>query len=233
LRAAALGACLFTGLAAHAVPITYDFAGTGSVCTYAANASCASTYDGAFTGRITIDLLTNGPSGADSFTNGSSLAYDYDGWLLSDFLIQWGGSSFNPGPVSSQVSSDHYVQLANDFIGADQASNRESYEGFDGTTNFYSGAALTRQSADTSWIGDLTFPVGFGLAPGPGAFNQLTFSEYTHTVAGVYAGFSGLVDLSALTVRTASVPEPGALALLGLGLMGMGLGRRRRKMKSI
>ncbi len=35
LRMAALVACLFSGVAAHAVPLTYDFAGIGSVCTFA------------------------------------------------------------------------------------------------------------------------------------------------------------------------------------------------------
>jgi len=207
--------------------LTYDFAGTGSVCTYASDATCASTYDGAFTGSVTIDVLASGPAGADSFTNGSSLAYDYNGWVQSDFLIEWGGNSFNPGDVSSQVASDHYVQLANNYIGADQAHNRESYQGFDGSTNFYSGAALTRQSSDTSWMTDLTFPVGFGLAPGPGAFNQILFSEYTQAATGVYAGFSGSVNLSSLTVRTTSVADPGTLALFGLGLLGLGLCGRR------
>ena len=97
LRMTTLVACLFNGLAAHAVPVTYDFAGTGHVCTYASDGSCASTYDGAFTGSVTIDVLADGPGGADSYTNGSSLAYDYNGWLQSDFLIQWEGNSFNPG----------------------------------------------------------------------------------------------------------------------------------------
>ena len=60
-RLTALFACLFTGLAAHAVPITYDFAGTGSVCTFASNAGCASTYEGAITGSVIIDVLANGP----------------------------------------------------------------------------------------------------------------------------------------------------------------------------
>ena len=68
LRMTALVACLFSGLAAHAVPLTYDFAGTGSVCTFASDASCASTYEGAFSGSVTIDVLANGPSGPDSFT---------------------------------------------------------------------------------------------------------------------------------------------------------------------
>jgi len=132
LRLTALVACLFSGLAAHAVPLTYDFAGTGSVCTFASDASCASTYEGAFSGSVTIDVLANGPSGPDSFTNGSTLAYDYDGWLQSDFLIQWDGNSFNPGPVDSQIASDNYVQLVNGYIGAEHLFNREAYRGFDG-----------------------------------------------------------------------------------------------------
>jgi hypothetical protein len=230
LRVTAFATCLFNGLAAHAAPVTYDFAGTGSVCTYASNASCASTYEGAFTGSVTIDVLASGPSGADSFTNGATLAYDYDGWAQSDFLIQWDGNSFNPGPVDSQVESDNYVQLINGVLGVDQVSNRENYHGFDGSTDVYSGAVLTRQSSDTSWLPDISFPEGFGLAPGPNAFNQLTFSEYWET-AGVSAGFSGMVNLTSLTVRTASVPEPGTLVLLGLGLVGFGLRRQRRAMR--
>ena len=223
LRMAALVACLSSGVAAHAVPLTYDFAGIGSVCTFASNASCASTYEGAFTGSITIDILANGPGGPDSFTNGSTLAYDYDGWLQSDFLIQWDGNSFNPGPVDSQIASDNYVQLVNGYIGAEQLFNREAYRGFDGSTNFYASAGLTRQSSDPAWLTDLTFPEGLGLAPGPGAFNQLNFAEYTQTETGVYAGFSGMANLSSFTVRASSVPEPGTLVLFGLGLIGLGL----------
>lgn len=230
LRVTALAACLFNGVAAHAVPFTYDFAGFGSVCSYASNASCASTYEGAFTGSVTIDVLASGPGGADSFTNGTSLAYDYNGWVQSDFVIRWDGHSFNPGPVISQVSGDNYVQLANDFMGADQLFNRESYQGFDGSTNFYSSAGLTRQSSNASWLTDLTFPAGLGLAPGPGAFNQLSFSEYSQSASGVYAGFSGMASLSSLTVRSTSVPEPATLTLFGIGLVGLGLCRRQRAM---
>jgi len=233
LQMAALGACLLYGLAAQAVPLTYDFAGTGSVCTYASDASCASTYEGAITGSVTIDFLANGPSGADSFTNGTSLAYDYDGWLQSDFLIEWDGQSFNPGPLDSQIGSDNYVQLINGYIGAEQLHNRENYHGFDGSTNVYSNAGLTRQSSDPSWLSDLTFPEGLGLAPGPGAFNQISFGQYSETEAHMYAGFSGYANLSALTVRSTSVPEPGTLVLFGLGLMGLGLFRHRRVSRPI
>jgi len=228
LQTTALVAGLFYGLAAHAVPLTYDFAGTGSVCTYASDASCASTYEGAIFGSVTIDFLANGPSGPDSYTNGVSLAYDYDGWLQSDFLIQWDGHTFNPGPLDSQIASDNYVQLANGYIGAEQLHNREAYQGFDGSTNVYSSASLTRQSSDPSWLTDLSFPEGLGLAPGPGAFNQVSFSEYAQMATGTYSGFSGVANLSSLTVRTTSVPEPATLVLFALGLAGVGLSRRRR-----
>ena len=221
LRVTVLFACLFNGLAAQAVPLTYDFAGTGSVCTFAANASCASTYEGAFTGSVTMDVLADGPSGSDASTNGGSLVYDYNGWVQSDFLIQWDGNSFNPGPVASQIDSDNYVQLSDGYFGVDQAFNREAYLGADGSTDFYSSAGLTRQTSDTSWITDLSFPVGLGLAPGPGAFNQIGFAEYSLTATGLYAGFSGTVGLSSLTVRTTSVPEPGTLVLFGPAWLGL------------
>ena len=228
LRMTALVACLFNGLAAHAAPMTYDFAGIGSVCNYASDASCALTFEGAITGSVTIDFLANGPSGPDSYTNGISLAYDHNGWLQSDFVIQWDGHSFNPGPLDSPVSSDNYVQLANDYIGADQLHNREAYRGLDGSTDMYSIASLTRQSSDPSWLTDLTFPEGLGLAPGPNAFNQIRFSEYSQSANGIFAGFSGMADLSSLTVRATSVPEPGTLVLFGFGLAGVGLFRHRR-----
>ena len=227
-RLSALVTLLFSGLAAQAVPVTYNFTGTGAVCTYSSNASCASTYDGAFTGRITFDLLAGGPGGPDSHSDGSSMAYDYEGWLQSDFLIEWDGNSFNPGPVPSQVSSDNYTQLLNDWGYADHASSRESYEGFDGSTHFYSIALFTRQTGDLSWISGLSFPAGSGLAPGPSAFNRLTFANYSHTTENEYSGFSGHVDLTSMTLDTRSVPEPGSLALFGAGLLGAALFRRRR-----
>jgi hypothetical protein len=227
MRMTALATCLFSGVAAHAVPVTYDFTGSGSVCTYASNAGCASTYTGAFTGSVTIDVLAAGPSGPDSYTDGSSMAYDFNGWAQTDFLIHWGGNSFNPSPVPAQTSSDNYVQLANDWGHADHLSMRESYFGSDGTTEYSSIALLTRQTADLSWLTGLWIPQELGFAPGPSAFNQILFDNSTVS-AGVYSGFNGRIDLSSFSARARSVPEPGSLALLVFGLAGIALVRRSR-----
>jgi hypothetical protein len=223
LRMTALVACLFSGLAAHAVPLTYDFAGTGSVCTFASDASCASTYEGAFTGSVTIDVLANGPSGPDSFTNGSTLAYDYDGWLQSDFLIQWDGNSFNPGPVDSQIASDNYVQLVNGYIGAEQLFNREAYRGFDGSTNFYSKRWTHPPEFRSLLVDRSNFSGRIGPCSGPGRIQSTQLRRVHADGNRRICGLQRTANLSSFTVRATSVPEPGTLVLFGLGLIGLGL----------
>ena len=164
----ALVACLFNGLAAQAVPLTYDFAGTGSVCTYASDASCASTYEGAFTGSVTIDVLANGPSGADSFTNGSTLAYDYEGWLQSDFLIQWDGNSFNPGPVDSQIAAITTFSLPTATLVPIDLPIERATTGSTDRRNFYSSAGLTRQSCRSILVDRSVFSGGIRPCSGAG-----------------------------------------------------------------
>lgn len=221
LRAAAFVACLLSGVAAQAVPVTYDFTGTGFTCTYEATGGCTETYRGAFTGTVSIDVLASGPSGPDS-TIQESFANDYEGWVWSDFLIRWDGNVFDPDSVPEQTYSDHFASVVNYLT--DEVTNREYYARLGSQSQHFAYAQLVRASNDTTWLSDLSFPVT-GLAPSD--TNRILFSEAVYE-ASIFTGFKGSITLSSFTPKPVSVPEPGTLALFGLGIMGLGFARRRR-----
>jgi len=109
-----IAALLLCGATAQAVPVIYDFTGTGTVCTYTSTGACINSHNGGFTGTISIDVLTNDPSSLGSYgTDGSTNAYAINGWVESDFLIQWAGNSFNPGPIEGQTHRDQFARVYN------------------------------------------------------------------------------------------------------------------------
>lgn len=55
---------------AHAAPITFDFTGSGQLCTYTGGTSESCTAM-AFTGAVTIDVLTSVPTGPDAAVTAS------------------------------------------------------------------------------------------------------------------------------------------------------------------
>lgn len=221
LRAAAFVACLLSGAAAQAVPVTYDFTGTGYTCTYETAGSCTETYRGAFTGTVSIDVLASGPSGPDSNIQEVN-ASDYEGWVWSDFLIQWDGNVFDPDSVPGQTHSDHLTTVVNYLT--DGVTNREYYARLGSQNQHFAYAELIRMSNDPTWLSDLSFPVP-DLAPS--GINRIAFSEAEYE-AGIFTGFKGSITLSSFTPKPVSVPEPGTLALFGLGITGLAFARRRR-----
>ena len=179
--------------------------------------------------------LQQAASGAGSYTDGSTQAYDPNGWVQADFLVQWGGNSFNPGPLAGQNSADSLADVLNDWDSSfDRLWNRENYESYTGGAYYDSYANLVRYTTDTSWLNDLSFDVTAGLAPGSGAVNSIDFANGSHTYnpgaqRDDYTGFFGSFSVSSFTERVTAVPEPSTLALLGIGLVGLPLVRRRRK----
>lgn len=194
---------------------------------------CQTTYEGEFTGTISIDVLAGGPSGPDGAVT-SNYAADQNGWVESHFLIQWAGNSFSPSPFPGYEVSDYYTFVGNDYSGRDELSNNEIYY-LDWETGYRkSYASLERMSWDTSWLSGLTFetrelapPVQteFGTTLG---INRLLFGDAIYEGAVGSSGFMGIVNLTSLTVRPTELPEPTTLSLFGLALAGLGLVRRRR-----
>ena len=74
MRASALVGCLMISAFANAVPVTYDFTGTGTLSTYT-GAGVTSVDSAQTSGWVTIDVIAPGPSGIDSAT-GPTYAYD-------------------------------------------------------------------------------------------------------------------------------------------------------------
>jgi hypothetical protein len=235
---------------ANAVPVTYDFTGTGDLYTYTGTSNTSIHSSQTYTGWVTIDVLAPGPSGDDSYICDGNCTYDYEndvwspdgyatdynGWVHSEFFIDWGSGSVSPGPVPGQYDAFMLARIHNAST-FDSIYNSAVYGGAVGDTNYTSAAYLDRVTTDPTWLNGLVFDQSLSLAPASAAGNNtnvIAFEDYSFTRNALtgghdWSGYWGSVSLSSFTARTtSSVPEPGTLGLLGLALAGIGFTRRRR-----
>ena len=204
-----------TPLAVYAQSVTYDFTGTGEICTQAevgTDFTCVTSQT--FTGTLTIDVLADGPNGPDGYTYGGILAYDSNGWARSHFVIRWDSDEFDVTPVPGLQSSFSTAAVENDAqleardVPHDSLLIGTDYFGESSGATCGRGVVLYRWTTELSWLTDLSFDLSVALAPGTDAINSLSFDNYTLSCTGTSAGdfdranFYGRVALTSLTPRT-------------------------------
>jgi hypothetical protein len=142
-----------------------------------------------------------------------------NGWVDAQFDIHWDGGDFRPSDYGPGYTfTEVWNTPTMDEITMDQFATP--------VPGRYIKASLSRVTEDASWLNDLSF-VHLGLAPG--SYNVIRFDNVPSSNIGPREGFWGSFNLSALTIRTTSVPEPTTLGLFGLGLVASLFARRARK----
>ncbi len=138
----------------------------------------------------------------------SGLICETDGLGIRDDEVTFGGSEELIVSFSRPVDIIELIFL--DLFARSGSDSTPEIVGFtvysSGASGFYTGTA----SYD-----------GIGFFAGSDVFGSVTSIRF-------YAMEPTNSDFALAGIRTASVPEPGTLGLLGLGLLGLGYARRRK-----
>lgn len=223
---ASLVLMLFLAAPAQAITIL-NLEGTGSICFFAANGSCGSTYTGSFSGVVTREVIGE-PEGPDAFFSGTGVM-DYNGWVHSTYHFSWGDGSYTYEDVASPGYSYDYAQVHNSFTNDILETYRESDSiefTVDGIVRHHAFARMFSNGPST-WFSGIDFPEGAGLGGIADISSFLVYSVNLSTSNYYDGGMQGSIFWTQGIVVT-TVPEPATLALLGLGLAGLCAVRRRR-----
>ncbi len=196
--------------AAAAQSTTYEFTGTGYVCTApmpGMDYECE--YDIPFYGTVTLEVLAAGPTPPDGETDGLTYAWDTNDWIRPDFAIHWDGGSFHPTPFPGPTVAMVEAAVYNNFMALsdspviDELFNYQAYYTTE-PSGCQRSAGLARISRDLSWLDDVSYDLGAGLAPGPDATNVICFGNNTYDCDGEPERYAA-IQLASFTRRGAAV----------------------------
>ncbi|MDT7837680.1 PEP-CTERM sorting domain-containing protein [Aquabacterium sp. OR-4] len=237
--------CVGIGLCAARMPTGSNFA--GSVSSSAVDAAIPSSIIG--TERDVAITQASGLTainGAEAFVDSGLFTINNDTGVISTVIVQWDGADNSGSLDTNGLGGVDLLNGTGDALNSYFSVDVESADhGFNFTIDIYdmSGAhsfitlisnahpvpATTSISLDAFvFPGTCAALVMSGFGTAECSIDPLLNLEDVGAIQVKFVGTQAALDMS-LDQLTTTVPEPGALALVGAALAGVGFASRRRK----